>query len=84
MKTGVYAIYDNVAKTFPFGLSLMSNDDVAKRYFKDLFTMDNQLSKHPEDYSLYFLSSFDTDTGRFFVVESIIHVADGKDYIQQN
>lgn len=59
MMLHIYSVYDSKAKAFlpPF---LILNDAMAKRIFGDCVNdPTHQFSKHPEDYSLFCLGSFD-------------------------
>lgn len=63
----VMAIRDRAVDTFarPW---FVSSRPQGVRYFKDEINRrsdDNPLSKHPEDYDLYFLGTFDDATGHF-------------------
>ncbi len=63
MKQQIYAVKDIVAEEFqpPFYLK---NDAVAvKEFGKACEQTDTQWHKHPNDYSLYYLGEFDTETG---------------------
>lgn len=67
MKLHVMSVKDNAAQTFgrPF---FMPSTGVALRSFTDEVNRaaeDNQLYKHPEDFDLYQLGTFDDETGVF-------------------
>lgn len=63
MKLNIYAVFDSKAAAYasPF---FMQRDTMALRAFTDL-TNDRQssINKHPEDYSLWKIGSYDDDTG---------------------
>lgn len=53
MRTGIYAIYDNLAKAILGGLHLYKHDAAAIRFFSDIATTANtQINKHPSDFDL--------------------------------
>lgn len=59
MKMNIYTIYDTAAKTYmrPF---FMASDGQALRAFTDISTdADHEVGKHPEDYSLHRIGTFD-------------------------
>ncbi|AXL15235.1 nonstructural protein [Microviridae sp.] len=59
MKTNMYTIYDNKAKVYnkPF---YMLNNAVAERTALDLLADPNsELARHPEDFVMFFLGSYD-------------------------
>lgn len=65
MMMNVYAVYDDKAKSFgtPF---YIQTDGMARRLFCDQVQDDNRpslLHDHPEDFSLYRVGSFDSDSG---------------------
>ncbi len=65
MKVNVYAIFDKKAKMYasPF---FLPHDPQAIRAFGDLVVdPKSSISVHPEDYSLYRLTSFDDCSGMF-------------------
>ena len=69
----MFSIYDSKAKSYlpPFH---MPNDDMALRVFQDCVSDPNHaFGKHPEDYTLFHLGSFDDETGIIFceLVEAI-------------
>lgn len=64
MKQEIYTIYDIKANAYlpPF---FQGNDDIAKRMFFDAVA-DNSTSfhRHPEDYALFHIGSFDNIDGK--------------------
>lgn len=67
----IYSIYDTKAQMFQ-NPSMMLNDNMAIRgaatIVNDLTT---EYGLHPEDYTLYSIGKFDTETGDIFDVETI-------------
>ncbi len=57
MKTNAYAIYDTAVAAYkpPF---FLHSDTQAIREFGDIFDGDNPISKHPEDYTLCRIGSY--------------------------
>lgn len=63
MQLGMYSIYDKKAEAFtqPF---FQATRGLAIRAFTDACNMqDNQFAKHPEDYTLFLIGTFDDETG---------------------
>ncbi len=64
MKLQAYSIHDQAAKAFinPF---FMHNDGLAIRAFSDNVNSkdDNNIAKHPDQFTLYHLGSFDDEKG---------------------
>ena len=67
MDLKIYTIFDQKADAYlnPF---FLPNDALATRTFKDCTNDDNHaFGKNPEDYTLFNLGSFDTNTGKFTI-----------------
>lgn len=64
MKLNIYTIYDDAAQAYntPF---FMHNDGLAIRAFQDNVNSaeENNISKHPEQFSLFKLGEYDDKTG---------------------
>lgn len=61
----IYAIHDRVGAFFsaPF---FLQNVGLARRTLADIVTdMNTQIARHPHDYSLYHLGSFENESGIF-------------------
>lgn len=74
MKTEMYVIFDKKAKLYnkPFH---QFNRDVAIRTVTDLANdTSTDFSRNPEDYSLFFLGTFDEQTAVIALCESPEHV----------
>jgi len=70
MKQNIYAVKDIVAEEFqpPF---FLKNDAVAiKEFGKACENKETQWNQFPQDYSLYYLGNFDTETGKIDSKES--------------
>lgn len=76
MKLPVYAIRD-VRSTFT-GLTVDTNDATAVRNFAHaVMQVGSIMNSHPQDFSLYRLGEFDTDTGVLIPLSPIQLVMDG-------
>lgn len=76
MKLPVYAIRD-VRSTFT-GLTVDTNDATAARNFAHaVMQVGSIMNSHPQDFSLYRLGEFDTDTGVLIPLSPIQLVMDG-------
>lgn len=65
MKHSIHAVYDEKAKAYlpPF---FLPNAAMAVRVFSDcVFSDDHQFGKHPGDYTLFCLGTFDIETAEF-------------------
>lgn len=73
---GVYSMRDS--KTGFMSVTLDQNDDAAARNFSHaVLTSDGILRTHAEDFSLYRLGSFDTDSGLLSPETVPVHVLSG-------
>ncbi len=63
MKVHLYAIYDKAAE-YHLKLWEMQSDAQAEREFRDIFDKENPISKHPEDYYLCKMGSYENTTGK--------------------
>lgn len=71
-----YTIYDNKALQYhsPW---FAASDGAAVRSFQDLVNDANtSISRHPGDYSLFFVGTYDDNKGLFAPVQPLVHVID--------
>lgn len=71
MKNQYYAIKDNVSELFMTPV-LFQNENVAKRWFKDVINNESQnetIFNNPQDFELWKLGIYDNETG---VIESFV------------
>lgn len=80
----LYSIFDAKANTFCAPFECVSNG-VAIRQLMDLVSdAKTTVSKYPEDFSLYFVGDFDTDSGALLPLGSVpVLVLHAKDALQQ-
>lgn len=74
----VFSIYDSASGLYAQP-SIMASKGVAIRSFTDQVNDPNSIiSKHPDDYSLYYLADYDDETGTFnsTIVERLINGSD--------
>lgn len=75
MKTEMFVIYDNKARAYnkPF---YMLNADCAVRTFRDLANDPaSEISKNPEDYSMFHIGTYDDENATCEMHPSPLHVA---------
>lgn len=61
----MYSVHDNLkdggfAPPIPF-----TNEEMAKRYFRTLTNRTPEMEDNKKDYSLYYLGTFDTESGTY-------------------
>lgn len=80
----VYSIYDVAAKAYmqPF---FMHNDGLALRAFQDNVNTkeENQISKHPEQFTLFCLGEYDDSKGQFQSLEAPKAMAVGTEVLME-
>ena len=78
MKLNVYSIFDSAAKAYtsPF---FMHNDGLAIRAFQDNVNaeQENNISKHPDQFTLFKLGEYDDKTGKVTPLETPLSMAIG-------
>lgn len=82
MKLLAFSVYDEKAESFatPFFLSSIGQ---ATRIFGDMANDDkSQIGKHPEDYKLYQVGTWDYDKAIFTTIEPPRLISNAKDYIE--
>lgn len=85
MELNIYAIYDSAAAAFvqPF---MMHNDGLAIRAFQDNVNAkeENNISKHPEQFTLFKLGQFDDKSAKYTLEDSPKSLAIGVELINDN
>lgn len=71
MKMKMYAVKDKKAEAYLQPMST-ATDGVAIRMIQGAMEQDNNLSKHPEDFSLWHIGYYDELTGKIEGLEDII------------
>lgn len=70
-----YSIYDSKAKVFHEYLTACHTPGEAERNFRELANDKNtSIGKHPEDFDLYQVGSFDTVSGKFAALDTPQHI----------
>ena len=78
----MYTVYDSKAETFmpPF---FVPAKGLAIRAFEDCInSMEHHFGKHPADYTLFELGSFDTNAGEFNLLSSKQSVGNGVEFVK--
>lgn len=58
-----YSIKDRLNGFIP--LQGLPNEPTAKRWFKEMMTTSTVMIQNPDDFTLWYMGTFDTDTGEF-------------------
>lgn len=86
MKMVIVSILDTAAGAYGRP-AYIASEGVAIRQFQDEVNReseDNQLYKHPDDFQLYYLGTFDDNTGGFDLLASPKMIARAKDIMIRN
>lgn len=67
MNLKIYAVRDNATEQFGNPMFMVSNGQALRSFTDEVNNKEstNLLHKHPEDYELYEIGEYDTDTGEF-------------------
>jgi hypothetical protein len=81
-KKGMYCVRDSKAEYYmaPF---LAINDATAKRNIQAAMQSDNDVSKFPEDHSLWKLGEYDDATGKIEARDAPTHLANCVELVQE-
>jgi len=83
MKLKVYTIYDSKIQTYMRPFFLQANG-AARRAFEDLVNdKSTEISRHPEDYTLFELATFDDQTGVFENANAPTSLGLAQEYIRE-
>lgn len=77
----IFTIHDAKAAAYlpPF---ILPNAEMAKRIFTDCVNSeDHQFAKHPEDYTLFRLGTFDDNSAQYMLTEGIHSEGNGLEFI---
>jgi len=83
MITNLYVVLDKLAGVYgsPF---VMQNDSIALRDFGFACRQpESSLSRHPEDYSLWCIATFDDNSAQIEPLEKMRHVGDAINFFHQ-
>jgi hypothetical protein len=61
----LFSIYDGAAKCFLTPFSMRSQGEAIRAFGDSVGDSSQMISKHPEDFTLWFLGVFDEETGDF-------------------
>lgn len=82
MKLEIFTIYDNKSETY-FQPFYMLNQAMALRQFADMSNDENSnIQKHPEDYSLWHIGSWNDQDALFETIEKK-HLASAHEHVLQ-
>ncbi|QKI28936.1 VP5 [Kummerowia striata gokushovirus] len=82
MKQGVYSVYDRKAMTYG-ALMFFANHDMARRSCSDLMRAggdDVLMVRYPEDFDVYVVGEFETDTGYLVGMTTPVRVCGFSDF----
>lgn len=78
MKLFVYAVHDVKAGTFMTPFFMQSNGAAIRSFFDAVKDTNHPISKHPEDYTLFHVGTWDDDSGQLvgIVPEAMVKALD--------
>ena len=80
----VFIVKDRASDSFGIPMFLMAKGQAIRSFSDEVnrAAEDNQLYKHPDDFDLYFVGEFDSDSGEFDCDAPIVLVR-GKDVVSK-
>lgn len=80
----IYKMYSNKDELSGFLPPIpFTNEEMAKRYFKTLMETNTDMLHNPEDFNLYYLGTYDTESGTFIMDKTEPQrIAKGVDYVK--
>lgn len=73
MKNTLYAVKDDLSEfAAPIALMTRSDDEIAKRYFRKMCQTTEIMKGNEDQFSLYKIGEYDTDTGKITSFEPIM------------
>lgn len=61
----VFAIYDSKVETYQKPFFMLSKGQALRAWIDLINDQQSEVSKHPEDFTLFLLGSYDENTGKF-------------------
>lgn len=65
MKKLVFAVYDSKAETYKNPFMTLSKGEARRAWGDVANDKNNDIGKHPEDYTLFHIATFDEETGKY-------------------
>lgn len=82
MKLQICAIYDSKAEAWLNPMVFQSNGQALRSFEDAVKNTESDFGRHPEDYSLFLLGSFEQRNGEIQVQVPMVHLANGMDVVQ--
>lgn len=81
MKLEIFSIHDSATEMYGRPFFMVARGQALRSFKDEINRVDNSndLAKHPDDFSLYHLGSFDDNTGSFQLFDIPEQVVRGKD-----
>jgi len=80
----IYTILDTKAGAYLPPFYLRSNGEALRAFIDEVLNRDSQLGKHPEDYVLFEVGTFDEVRGTIDLLEPYNALARGTDFLTTN
>lgn len=83
MKLNIVSIYDRKLEAFGAPATVTALGGAIRGFQDAIQDKDTQFSKHPEDYELFHIATWDDATARFNNLEQPKSIAIGANYVQE-
>jgi hypothetical protein len=81
MRLEIVAVRDRAIDSFGRPVFIVSLGAAVRSFIDQINDASTEFAKHPEDYDLYHLGSFDDGDGRFFQLEKPVQISIGKQVV---
>ena len=69
MKMNFYAIFDKAVNAYMRPMVLQTDGQAVRMFTDEAVRAEAEIAKHPEDYALFRIGSFDDNTGEILAIE---------------
>lgn len=83
MKTQIFSVYDSKAEAFNTPMFVPSKGQAIRAFSDQVNETGSELNKHPEDYTLFCIGEFDSDTGTITPLSTPSSLGLAQEYIKQ-
>lgn len=83
-KVNVYAVRDSKAEVYNSPFCLKNHPLAIRSFEQHCNNPQTDWSKFPEDFSLFHLGEYDTETGRLITLDSPVQIAQALDFKNQS
>jgi poly-D-alanine transfer protein DltD len=83
MKTQIFSVYDSKAEAYNTPMFVPTKGQAIRAFSDQVNEPGSELNKHPEDYTLFCLGEFDSDTGLITPLNSPHSIGGAHEFMKQ-